>query len=102
MKQDVIIAPIITEKSMQDAGLGKFTFKVVTEASKPSIKKAIEKRFKVKVLKTFVSLVKGKTARRGIRRMEIVKTPWKKATVKLEKGQKIALFDVGGQGSDKK
>lgn len=100
--RDVIIAPIITEKSMQDAGLNKFTFKVATHANKPLIKSAIEEKFKVKVLKIFVSLVKGRTDKKGIRREEFVKSMWKKATVKLPKDQKIALFDTGGQTSDKK
>lgn len=100
--RDVVIRPIITEKAMQDAGLGKFTFEVAKAANKPLIKEAVEKRFKVNVLKIFVSIVKGKTGRVGARRTEIVKTSWKKATVKLAKDQKIALFDVGGQASDKK
>lgn len=100
--RDVIIAPIITEKSMRDAALGKFTFKVIIEANKPLIKEAIEEKFKVKVLKTFVSIVKGRTDRRGIRRQEFVKSAWKKATVRLPKDQKIALFDVGGQEGAKK
>ncbi len=100
--RDVIIAPIITEKSMRDAALGKFTFKVAVEANKPLIKQAIEDKFKVKVLQTSVSIVKGRTDRRGIKREEFVKRAWKKATVKLPKDQKIALFDVGGQESDKK
>lgn len=95
--RDVIIAPVITEKSMQDAGAGKFTFKVATGANKPLIKKAIEEKFKVKVLQTYVSLVKGKTDRRGIKREEFVRSAWKKAAVKLPKDQKIALFDTGGQ-----
>jgi len=100
--RDVIIAPVITEKSMQDARLNKFTFKVAKEANKPLIKSAIEARFKVKVLKTYVSLVKGRTARRGVKRQEFVKSAWKKATVSLPKDQKIALFDTGGQGENKK
>lgn len=95
--RDVIIAPVITEKSMRDAALGKYTFKVAMAANKPFIKEAIEKKFKVKVLKTLISLVKGRTGRRGIKREEFVETSWKKATVKLEKDQKIALFDTGGQ-----
>lgn len=95
--RDVIIAPVITEKSMQDAAKNKFTFKVARESNKPLIKSAIEKKFKVKVLKTFVSIVKGRTDKKGIRRQEFVKTAWKKATVLLPKDQKIALFDVGGQ-----
>ena len=100
--RQVIIAPVITEKSMRDAGLGRFTFKVAVSVNKPLIKEAIEKNFKVKVLKTFVSLVKGKTGRVGARRTEIVKTPWKKATVVLPKDQKISLFDTGGQSENKK
>ena len=100
--RDVIIAPVITEKSMQDAVLNKFTFKVAVGANKPLIKQAIEERFKVKVLKTFVSIIKGRTDKKGIRRQEFVKSAWKKATVKLPKDQKIALFDTGGQTSEKK
>jgi large subunit ribosomal protein L23 len=99
--RDVIIAPVITEKSMKDAASGRYVFKVMTTANKPLIKEAIEKKFKVKVLKTMVSLVKGKTARRGTRREEYVKTMWKKATVQLAKDQKIGLFDVGGQTEGK-
>lgn len=95
--RDVIIAPVITEKSMKDAVLGRYTFKVAMAANKPFIKTAIEEKFKVKVLKIFVSLIKGRTARRGIKREKFVETPWKKATVKLQKDQKIALFDTGGQ-----
>lgn len=99
--RDIIIAPVITEKSMQDARLNKFTFKVVKSANKPAIKNAIEKKFKVKVLRVFVSIVKGRTDRKGIKREEFVKSPWKKAIVKLPKDQKIAMFDTGGQETAK-
>lgn len=95
--RDVIIAPVITEKSMGDAARGRYTFKVALDANKPHIKQAIEEKFKVKVLKTMVSLIKGKTGRKGIKREEFVKTSWKKATVQLAKDQKIGLFDIGGQ-----
>lgn len=95
--RDVIIAPIITEKSMKDAALGRYTFKVATESNKPFIKQAIEEKFKVKILKIMTSLVKGRTDKRGAKREEFVKTQWKKATVQLAKDQKIGLFDVGGQ-----
>ena len=99
--RDIIVVPIITEKSMKDAGIGRYTFKIAMSANKFSIKEAIEKKFKVKVLKTFVSLVKGKTGRKGIKREEFIKTAWKKATVQLAKDQKIALFDAGGQEEKK-
>jgi ribosomal protein L23 len=48
-----------------------------------------------------ISLVKGKTDRRGAKREEYVKTAWKKATVQLAKDQKIGLFDIGGQAEQK-
>jgi len=99
--RDVIIAPVITEKSMKDAAIGRYTFKVATAANKPFIKQAIEAKFKVKVLKIMVSIVKERSDRRGVKREEFIKTAWKKATVQLAKDQKIALFDVGGQTSEK-
>jgi large subunit ribosomal protein L23 len=95
--RDVIIAPIISEKSMKDAAVGKFTFKVATGANKTYIKQAIESKFKVNVKKLCVSIVKGRTDRKGVKREEFVKTSWKKAIAKLAKDQKIGLFDVGGQ-----
>jgi len=100
--RDVIVAPVITEKSMKDAAGGRYTFKVISSVNKPFIKKAIEEKFKVKVVKIFVSLVKGRTDKRGIKRQEFVKTAWKKATVRLSKGQTIGLFDIGGQSGNKK
>jgi large subunit ribosomal protein L23 len=99
--RDVILAPVITEKSMRDAAVGRYTFKVATDTNKPFIKQAIQDKFKVKVLKIMVSMVKGKTDRKGIKREEYVKTAWKKATVQLAKDQKIGLFDVGGQSAQK-
>jgi large subunit ribosomal protein L23 len=99
--RDVIIAPVITEKSMRDAAIGRYTFKVATGINKPFIKQAIEEKFKVKVVKIFSSIVKGKTGRRGIKREEFVKTAWKKATVQLAKDQKIGIFDIGGQAAEK-
>ena len=99
--RDVIIAPVITEKSMRDAAIGRYTFKVATGINKPFIRQAIEEKFKVKVVKIFSSIIKGKTGKRGIKREEFVKTAWKKATVQLAKDQKIGLFDIGGQAAEK-
>lgn len=95
--QDIIIAPIISEKSMKDAGIDKFTFKVSMQANKKNIKKAIEDKFKVNVLDIATMIVKGKSARAGKRRIEISQSPWKKAVVRVKAGEKIALFDIGGK-----
>lgn len=92
---NVIIRPIITEKSMLDVSKGRFTFEVNKAANKNTVKRAVEQEFKVNVVSVTTSIVKGKTGRFGVRRIEKVKSPWKKATVELKNGQKIDLFDTG-------
>lgn len=92
--QDILISPIISEKSMTDAGKGKFTFKVFNKADKLSIKKEVEKRFKVNVLSVSTITTKGRSKRTGARRIEVLNKPFKKAIVKLKPGQKIALFEA--------
>jgi len=94
---NVIIKPIVSEKSMKNASDGKFTFHVAIKADKRMIRKAIEDKFKVNVVQISTSIVKGKKVRAGTRRIEVAKTPWKKAVVTLTKGQKIGLFDVGSK-----
>ena len=94
MKQDVLIAPVISEKSMSDAQKGKFTFKVFRRADKLVIKKEVESRFKVNVLSVSTITTRGRSKRTGTRRVEVTEQPQKKAIVKLKAGQKIALFDV--------
>ncbi len=91
---DILIAPIISEKSMADAKENKFTFKVAMHSNKRNIKSSVQDRFKVKVLSIRTSIVKGKKSRFGTRRVEVLKSPWKKAIIKLAKGQKIDLFEV--------
>lgn len=97
MNNNVIIKPIISEKSMKDVTKDKFTFRVSKEASKNMIEKAVTDGFKVDVVKVFTTIVKGRSIRVGARRTEKSQSDWKKAIVKLKKGQKIALFDIGGK-----
>jgi len=92
--KDILRKPIITERSLHEAGRGWFTFKVVLSATKPQIKDAIEKQFDVSVLTVRTMIVKGKTKRVGKKRQEIVQSAFKKALVKLPEGQKIDLFEV--------
>lgn len=94
---DLILGPIISEKSMKDAVLNKFTFRVHLNSDKNKIRKAIEDKFKVDVIGVSTIIVKGGTKRSGARRIEVSKRPWKKAIVKVKDGQKIDLFDVGGK-----
>jgi large subunit ribosomal protein L23 len=68
----------------------KYVFEVATKATKPQIKKAVEKLFKVKVESVNTLVVKGKKKRTG--RFVGYRSDWKKAIVKIEKGQTIAKF----------
>lgn len=91
---NVILGPVISEKSMKDANSGKFTFKVDKRADKNQIKKAVEGRFKVNVVDVATSIVKPKT-KMSFQRHIVTVPSWKKAVVKLLKDQKITMFDLG-------
>lgn len=82
LAQDIIIAPIITEKSMTAMAERKYTFKVAKNANKVEIAKAIEKVFPgTKVEKVHTMNVKGKLKRVG--RFAGYRPDWKKAIVTL-------------------
>lgn len=90
--QDIVIKPIITERSMDGIADKKYTFKVLKSANKIEIAKAIEALFSVKVIKVNTINVKGHQRRVG--RSEGYKSDWKKAIVKLAEGSKgIEFFD---------
>ncbi|MBR5512583.1 MAG: 50S ribosomal protein L23 [Ruminococcus sp.] len=91
--QDIIIKPVITEKSMDGLQAGKYTFKVAKDATKPEIKKAIEKLFGVEVDKVTTMNVKGKMKRLG--RYEGMTSSWKKAIVTLTPDSKTIEFFEG-------
>jgi large subunit ribosomal protein L23 len=93
----ILLGPVISEKSMSEASRGRYTFKVFSAAGKNDIRKAVEDKFKVNVLKISTVTIKGRSSRTGIRRVEKTKQPFKKAMVTLKTGQKIALFDSGSQ-----
>ena len=97
----VIISPLITEKSMIDASAGKFTFKVFKGANKNDIKKEVEKRFSVNVTHISTNILKGKKIRIGMKRAEKKVSDSKKAVVTVAKGQKIGLFELGGDKDSK-
>lgn len=89
----IIIKPIITEKSMQEAKNGKYTFLVATGATKPVIRKEITDLFGVKVEKVYTSVIKTTTSRQTRFGRKNKELSYKKARVKLVKGAKIDLFD---------
>jgi large subunit ribosomal protein L23 len=90
--QDIIIAPVITEKSMSGIADKKYTFKVAKDANKIEIAKAVEEIFKVKVAKVNTMSVRGQARRMG--RYEGYTADWKKAIVTLKADSKtIEFFD---------
>ncbi|MBO5974005.1 MAG: 50S ribosomal protein L23 [Clostridia bacterium] len=89
---DIIVKPIITEKSMSAVADKKYVFKVARDAGKIEIKKAIEEIFKVKVKSVNTINVKGKEKRMGV---HVGKTAaYKKAIVTLTAESKpIEIFE---------
>ncbi len=86
---DSILHPVVTEKATSLSEQNKVTFKVHNHASKKSIKKNIEKIFKVNVIK--VNTVKKKSKTKMIKGRVGKKKGYKKAIVTLKKGQSIDL-----------
>ena len=82
MPEDIIIAPIVTEKSNDGLQEGKYTFKVNKKATKVDIARAVEKLFEVKVLKVNTINVNGKAKRVG--RSTGRTSDWKKAIVTID------------------
>ncbi|MEG1447869.1 MAG: 50S ribosomal protein L23 [Oscillospiraceae bacterium] len=89
---DVVIKPIITEKSMQGIAQRKYTFKVAKDANKIEIARAIESLFGVKVAKVNTMNVNGVEKRMGANKG--YRPDWKKAIVTLTEDSKtIEFFD---------
>ncbi len=86
---DVIRAPIVTEKSTAVSENNQVMFKVALSATKPDIKEAVERLFKVKVLAVNTLIRKGKVKRfRGVKGQQ---GDFKKAIVTLQEGQTIDI-----------
>ncbi|MDQ7844008.1 MAG: 50S ribosomal protein L23 [Armatimonadota bacterium] len=85
----VIRRPILTEKSMRGSQIGKYTFEVADDASKSTIKDAVERLFAVTVTKVNTVRVPGRLKRRGAHTYRV--GGYKKAIVTLAPGEKIDL-----------
>lgn len=97
LPEDIIIKPIITEKSNVEMQAGKYTFEVNKKATKVDVKRAVEKLFNVKVLKVNTINVSGKEKRVG---RNIGKTAdWKKAIVSIDvnPGSEQSYLTKGGK-----
>lgn len=89
--RDIIIKPIITEKSMDNSALNKYTFQVAKTANKVEIRNAIKEIFGATVTKVNTISMRGKMKRQG--RYEGKRPDWKKAIVTIAAGQKL---EIGG------
>jgi large subunit ribosomal protein L23 len=86
----IILAPIVSEKSYHGSVNGVYTFRVHGDAHKTQIRQAVEELFEVNVTRVNVVKVQAKPKRRG--QIKGTKPGWKKAVVKLKPGQTIEVF----------
>ncbi len=93
----VIIRPVVSEKSFVLAEAGKYTFRVHEKAHKTQIRQAIEQLFEVKVIDVRTASVKSKPKRRG--QTAGRSRQWKKAIVQVAEGDTIPIFS-GLQGAE--
>ncbi|MCL4199760.1 50S ribosomal protein L23 [Patescibacteria group bacterium] len=87
--------PVITEKSMTLARNGWYSFAVAAFSRKENIAKEISDLYNVTVKEVRTIRRKGKMHRTGRKMIMKQRADWKKAMVRLAKGQKIAIFDIG-------
>lgn len=88
---NIIKKPLVTEKNTTHGGQGVYVFEVHPKASKVDVRNAVEKAFRVKVEDVRTMNCRGRTKRTRVGVAAPVR--WKKALVKLVKGEKIALFE---------
>lgn len=86
---DIILAPIITEKTAGMEALGRYAFKVSSKANKTEIKQAIEKKFNVKVVS--INTVNSKPKKKRVGKYTGMTSKYKKAIVTLAKGNTISF-----------
>ena len=90
----VILRPIITEKSMTLAKNGLYTFEIDKNATKPQVAKKVSEKFNVKVMEVKMINSKGKVKSQRRVRKSYTKAGFKKAIIRVSKGQTIALFET--------
>lgn len=88
---DVLLRPLVTEKNTILQAQNKYAFEVAQEANKPQIKQAVEKAFKVRV--DTVNIIKVPGGMKRVGRRVVHTSPWKKAFVTLQPGDKIEFFE---------
>ena len=87
----VILAPILSEKSYAASTRGNYTFKVHPNSHKTQIRQAVEELFEVKVAAVNIVKVQSKPKRRGL--FKGTRPGWKKAIVQVREGESIEIFE---------
>ena len=87
----VLIRPVVSEKSYEQIAQNQYTFKVHQDAHKTQIRQAVEELFEVKVERVNVIKVQAKPKRRGA--IKGTRQGWKKAVVQLRAGDTIEIFE---------
>lgn len=93
----ILLRPIITEKSLQEAGRGRYTFAVEKGANKIQIAQAVAETFAVHPEGVKTITKKGKATRSMRRRTKVLRSDWKKAVIQLKTGEKIEIFETQGE-----
>jgi large subunit ribosomal protein L23 len=89
---DILVRPLITEKTMKLVEEGKYTFEVKQGSNKVEVKKAVEELFKVDV--TAVNMVNTLRKKRRVGKYEGLRPAVQKAIVTLAEGQKLDVFEI--------
>jgi large subunit ribosomal protein L23 len=87
----IVLRPIVSEKSYAGNEVGKYTFRVHPDAHKTQIRQAVETLFEVKVARVNIVAVQPKPKRRGL--YKGTKPGWKKAIVQLKPGHTIQFYE---------
>ena len=91
--RQILVAPVVSEKSYSLIADNKYCFKVHASAHRTQVRQAVEELFEVKVAKVNMAKVPAKPKRRGAHSGR--RPGWKKAIVTLEEGEKIDIFEGG-------
>jgi large subunit ribosomal protein L23 len=88
---EVLISPVVSEKSYGQIVQNRYTFKVHQDAHKTQVRQAVEELFDVKVTRVAIIKVQAKPKRRG--QFRGIRPGWKKAVVQLKQGDSIEIFE---------
>jgi len=90
--EDVILYPVLSERTWAKMDESKYAFRVALGANKVQVRKAVEELFKVKVEKVWTVNVRGKPRRERLNQLHGRTARWRKAVVRLAPGERIDLM----------